>query len=165
MNSDGGSSIALPVRTMQIIWFAMLMGVSAFGAFVFLSHRGPPLAEPFITYIAVTSVAMALVMSFILPSVMSNAAIKATIASLRDMPQENAWAALVGVYQTKLIIGLAMLEGSAFFAIVAYQIEGLWWSLAAAGVALFFIVLRFPVASRVEYWCRSEYETVKMDSP
>jgi hypothetical protein len=165
MNSAGGSSIALQVRTMQIIWFAMLMGASVFAAFVFVSHSDPPSAEPFITYIAITSVAMALVMSFILPSVMSNAAIKATMESLRDMPQENAWAALAVVYQTKLIIGLAMLEGSVFFAIVAYQIEGLWWSLAAAGVALFVMVLRFPTISRVEDWCRSEYETAKMDSP
>src|SRR5207247_2639708 len=57
--------------------------------------------------------------------------------SVREAPERSArWWAL---YQVRLIITAAMLEGVIFFQLIAYLIEGVAWSLGLA--ALFLVAL------------------------
>ena len=64
--------------------------------------------------------------------------------SLRDV------AALVAGYQTRLIIRCALIEGAAFFAIVAFMIERQLLSLVVAGALLLALLSCFPTRSKVE---------------
>ena len=54
-----------------------------------------------------------------------------------DPRSDEAFLAFAPVYQTELIIKLALLEGAAFMNGVAYLVEVQWWSLAVMGTLLF----------------------------
>lgn len=57
-----------------------------------------------------------------------------------------------GVFMTRHLIRLALLEGAAFFNIVATFIEHNWWSLGIAGVLVGWMLTNFPTRNRVERW-------------
>jgi hypothetical protein len=59
-----------------------------------------------------------------------------------------------------MIVGLALLEGMAFFNIIACIIEHNWWSLAIAGCLALWMLMVFPSRNRVEQWI----ETQRMNS-
>jgi hypothetical protein len=59
---------------------------------------------------------------------------------------------LAQLYQTQLIIGAAMLEGGAFFAVIAYMLERNPIALVTAIVLLGALAARFPTADRVNAW-------------
>ena len=71
--------------------------------------------------------------------------------------------ALYGVYRTKLILGLAMLEGMAFFNIVACIMEHNWWSLALAGCLIVWMLMAFPSQGRVERWIETQRMNLGFD--
>jgi hypothetical protein len=58
----------------------------------------------------------------------------------------------MGTWASATIIGLALLEGAAFFADVAYMQEGQPLALGVAGAAVMLILLRFPTESRLRGW-------------
>jgi hypothetical protein len=67
---------------------------------------------------------------------------------------------LSGVYQTRLIIGCAMIEGAAFFCLIAYLLERRPLSLIVAGVLLLLLISQIPTVSKVESWVESELSTI-----
>jgi hypothetical protein len=62
---------------------------------------------------------------------------------------------LVQAYQTGLIVGLALLEGAAFFNLVAYMVEKQWWTITIVAALLFWMLLAFPTRTRVTQWLES----------
>lgn len=64
----------------------------------------------------------------------------------------------LGVYQTRLITKLALLEGAAFINIVALQAEQSWWSLGTAGFVVILMIAGFPTRSKIEFWTQSQKE-------
>lgn len=56
------------------------------------------------------------------------------------------------LFMTRHIIRLALLEGAAFFNIVATIIEHNWWSLGIAGLLVGWMLTQFPTRNRVEAW-------------
>src|SRR5271157_3756311 len=105
------------IRTCQIIIGAMIMGVVTLLA---------------ITYLAVASGLIVLVLSFVVPKVnvaqaRRRMALEGPTATTEVGPSEpkqlypaSYTGKLAQLYQTQLIIGSAMLEGAAFFATIAY---------------------------------------------
>jgi hypothetical protein len=155
MNEESTSLTMKQVRTMQIIWFAMLAGVSTFAVVAVFLHREAPanlVLSRFLLFFAPASI----LMSFLVT------AIRRVLPELRSEDAEVAYPRLVAFYQTTLIVALALLQGSAFFALVAYQLEGVWWALAIAGIVVFLMLLHFPTLGRVEAWCRTWHETIRM---
>jgi hypothetical protein len=70
---------------------------------------------------------------------------------------------LAFVYQTQKIMGAAMNEGCAFFALIAYMIEG---NVIALGLALLLIAgvaLRFPRRDQVAAWIDDQLGRLDMD--
>ena len=63
---------------------------------------------------------------------------------------------LHGVFQSKTIVGLALLEGAAFLNIVALIVEHNWWSLAIAGGLVFWMLAMFPTRTRVTQWIETQ---------
>jgi hypothetical protein len=76
-------------------------------------------------------------------------------AALREI------AGLVGKFQTRLIIRCALIEGAAFFAIVAYMIERQVLSLVVAGALLLALLSCFPTRSKVEETVEGERREIK----
>lgn len=154
------------VLTMQIISGALLVGVVIFlGMAVFIVAQNGPMNRqadvPLITYLAVGFFAIQLILWQVVPNVMVNAQLL-RIASGTWTPPPN-WpshdprystdeARLVGLYQTRLIIGAALLEGAAFFACIAFLLEGDYVSLFVAGVLILLMVGTFPTRQRVQSW-------------
>lgn len=140
--NDDRNQLVQQVRVMQIIVFALAMGVVTLGLVVLLvvgpSERQEVPGkefEPFISYVGAAAAVVCTVVGVVLPRQMS-----------RQMPHT------VETYQTTLIIGAALFEGPAFLNVMAYMLEGQAFSLAIAAVLLVFILLLFPTASRVEEW-------------
>jgi hypothetical protein len=161
MNDD--STRAVQVRTMQVIWFGLVMGATFYaGIVLFLGMPKQP-DQPLVSYIALAFAAGAVVMSLILPSVVGRQLANQALSSLpHDIPQETIMQSLMTAYQTRMIIALSILEGATFFVLVSYWIEGMWWTLVAAGILWLMLLARFPSPARVEEWCRSEYETAML---
>lgn len=140
--SDERDPIPQQVRAMQIIVFALAMGVVTF-ALVLLLVIGPGEREeapgkefePIISYVGLAVAGGCAVVGVVLPRVLA-----------RQMP------ATAETYQTTLIIGAALFESPAFLNLTAYMLEGQAFSLAVAGVMLVFILLLFPTVGRVREW-------------
>ena len=71
--------------------------------------------------------------------------------------------ALMTIFQTKTIIASALTEAPAFFAAIAYLIEGNPMALALAGVLTVIVAMRFPVRRRVEHWLAGQLERLGRD--
>jgi hypothetical protein len=65
---------------------------------------------------------------------------------------------LMAVFQGKIIVGAAMLEGGAFFAAIAYLVEGGPIALALAVVLWLGIAAHFPTLPRVIGWIERQLE-------
>jgi hypothetical protein len=162
--------LARVIRPMQIIVAALAAGVLAFMVVALLVRGSREPAQANLVYIALAFSLIALVAWAILPNLMTNQA-RRQIAERSNPPRgTTAPSADVGevghlaaVYQTRLIIGAAILEGAAFFNLVAYLVEGHALGLAAAVVLLVMMILfHFPTFSRLEDWVRREMETIQL---
>ncbi len=173
------------IRTCQIIVGAMIMGVATFLAIALFVTQvavnpapAPPgggaggaaiaapgdFSLPVITYLAVASGLIVLVLSFVVPKIniaraRRQIALAGPIATTEGVPPEpkqlypaGYTGKLAQLYQTQLIIGAAMLEGAAFFATIAYMLERNPIALATAIVLLGALVARFPTSDRVNAW-------------
>jgi len=59
---------------------------------------------------------------------------------------------LAAIYQTSMIIGSALIEGIAFFAIVVVLLEQSVWALVIACATVLKLFLRIPTESRIQNW-------------
>lgn len=148
------SDITQRVRVMQIINAALIMGVVFFAVIVVfvMDGLGQPAGGMMMSILGAGFAGMAIVIHFIVPNIL-----------VVNMTKEHAekfdadgWC---GVYQTKLIIGLAILEGAAFFNVIVVQMEHQWFPLAIAGVLLFWMLVQFPTETRVRQWIESRQMT------
>ncbi|HMF38150.1 MAG TPA: hypothetical protein VKF17_16005 [Isosphaeraceae bacterium] len=173
------------IRTCQTIVGAMIMGVATFLAIALFVTQvavnpapappgggagGAAIAAPgdsslsVITYLAVASGLIVLVLSFVVPKIniaraRRQIALAGPIATTEGVPSEpkqlypaGYTGKLAQLYQTQLIIGSAMLEGAAFFATIAYMVERNPIALATAIVLLGALIARFPTSDRVNAW-------------
>jgi hypothetical protein len=58
----------------------------------------------------------------------------------------------MAVRQTTMLVGLAPLEGAAFFGCIAYLMEAQPLALVVPGIAMFLMLCRFPTRNRVRDW-------------
>src|SRR6516165_4378201 len=96
-------------------------------------------AMPIISYVGVAFAVVDVIVFFTIPRLVGVAASRkaAREAGPEDAP-DGQDAFLCGIFQTRLIIGYAMLEGAAFLQGIAYIVEGQLFSLAL-GLALVLI--------------------------
>jgi hypothetical protein len=162
-------------RTMQIIVAAMAAGVIIFfGIVVAIADMqpGPPPDEPRLTYIAIVAAFAALIVAIVFPGIVQRSQRQAILAgkstplacanALKSLPEDvRELAPLVNGYQSALIIRSALLEGAAFFCLVAYMLEHNALSLAGAGMMLLFMLFGFPTRSKVEEAIETERTTIE----
>jgi len=154
-------------RTTSIIVFALCGGVIAFGAYVLFFHEiKQAQAMGMLTYGSLGFAGLETVMCLIVPQVLvrSGRKLMAT-GSLKYQGSEGPTVhtdagKLALVYQQTTIIGCALLEGAAFFALIAYMIEGHLAALIAAVVMLIGVALHMPLGDRLSSWVENQLQII-----
>ena len=170
MASTGDGDALTPfVRTAQIITFGLSMGVASFLAIAVLSLRAGRIfaADPFTLRGTLTPLALAFAATaLVVHRALRAAIVGKKVASLarrerlaeadqRDLPIEPPRGdveALLPIYLSDMIIGMAILEWAAFFAAIAYFLEGSAATLAASLALVGVILWGLPTRARVEDW-------------
>ncbi len=140
------------VRVMQIITGALVAGVGAYFAYAVISAEEFSDSPGLMTSIAIGLAVLAIAAKLIVPGM---------IGSGKDAKSPTD---LIGIYQTRLIVGLALLEGSAFLNITMFTLEQHWWLLAATGVQIILMLASWPTRSKVEFWIRTQQEMATLES-
>jgi formate/nitrite transporter FocA (FNT family) len=156
--SDFDAALERRLIPMRIIAFAMPLGaVVALGLFLYLRMQGqfpPPPGTPVLTLVAYGFGLLILFAYLLVPRQMV-AASRQRLARSTDGGSAGEW---LSIYQLRLIMRLALLEGATFFFLVVYLVEGLPISLAGAGVLLLGMLALFPTRTGVENWITSQRE-------
>jgi len=128
----------------KIIASSLIGGVLAFAGVAIVLRLGkPPAPGSLISSVAAGVVAATVVIRQV---------VLGLFAGRTGDSQGPAPAGPLALYQTRMIVGLALLEGAAFFNLVAYLIEGRWWSLAVTAVPLAFMLAAYPTRTRIRQW-------------
>jgi hypothetical protein len=153
------------VLTMQIIVGALALGIVNFLLVIVFAIKPQaqqnPIGQSLMTYLAVAGAVLAVLASifipFLLAAPMRKSALDASAGSkATGSKDETNIGPLAQMYQTQLIVRCALIEGAAFFSLVAYMLEGQTTALATAGVLLLILLAHFPTRSRLEAWIESE---------
>lgn len=140
----------------QIIAGALMMGVIMFaGVTVAIHLSNPPQPggnkDSFMFMVAVVFLVFDLIARFIVLKVMDrNMAQKLADRESEQLIPED----ILGAYQTRLIVSLALLEGVAFFCLVAFMIEHRWESFGLAVFLLLMMAANFPTENKFRNWVR-----------
>ncbi|MDA0586889.1 MAG: hypothetical protein O2820_07610 [Planctomycetota bacterium] len=140
------------VKGMKIVTVALIMGVVVFlGVATFIkSDPDPNAGTPMMTYMAAGFALINLGVRAVMLTVIPKNQIQQQRQHITD--SEEGRKRLAGIYQSRLIIGMALCEGSAFFAIIAWMSES---NELALGVILFLVtvmIMSFPFRQRVLDW-------------
>lgn len=159
------------LRTMQIIAGALLLGVVAFLAIVLIIVLGRPNGAGIapagnmlvLSIVAVMFLVVQAPLAFLVPAFQTRAALRRIAAGTWQLPPganaasfQTDTSKLLVVRQTSMIIGLALLEGIAFFGCIAYLMEAQPFVLVVVIVAAILMLLIFPTEGRVRAWLEQQ---------
>jgi uncharacterized membrane protein (DUF485 family) len=156
--------VAAVTRVLQIIMFALAMGVASYLAVTLATADGPLDPNPEITYGGIMFAIVGIVVGFVLNAVIAGKQrqqLAATAESGDESGLSRDAGALLGGYQTRRIIQGALLEGPAFLNIFAYQQARETYSLAIVGLLLAGLVMLIPLRPLVERWLENELREVR----
>jgi hypothetical protein len=156
---------------MQIIASALILGsliLLAIAVVVVQQNEGQgtiTLAEGGLPIVSLMALAMLVIeapIAFLLPRLMARNAITqrakqspgtfvTAAENQRGGPTSDA-SFLLGLYQTTMIITMALFQGSSFFGSIAYILEAGPIALGVSAVATLLLLSRFPTESRVQTW-------------
>jgi hypothetical protein len=173
-----GALIAGPIPLLAIAYFIGPMLASPQpGAAQAGAPAGQPSDERFraiLEYTAMGAGAMAVLMSFIVPRVISSSGRRSVAqsthavqpgrsapkgAKLQTMDEQRA--KLLPQFQSQLIVRAAILEGAAFFATVVYLLTGNPIVAGAAILLLVGMLAVFPTRARVDLWLERQQEKLR----
>lgn len=150
--------LALQVRTMQIIVAALTMGCGTFLAVVlFLRSGGRPVVEtPLVTFGSLAACMGLLAARAVVPRLFAGAALRQVTPQVHEAQRRGdlqaVYSQLVQIYQTRMIVGAALLEGAAFLMGIAYLIEGRTVALLLAALLVVGVASHVPTQSGVARW-------------
>lgn len=161
------------VLVSQIIASALAAGVSVFLAIAMFLRLGKGVFAPnpwdvmpprnIISLMALMMAAVVTILSFAIPRQIA-AGMRKLVASGKTASGlgefRGEMSELYGIYQTQMIVGLALLEGGAFFNGIALLIEGHAPNLIAAVVLLLLILARFPTEQKIENWAQDQRQAL-----
>lgn len=162
---------------MQIIVGALLLGVVTFGLIVVAVVVGPQQLQPRADMMTIMAAAFALVSigaSLLIPQMLVAAARRQIATGKWQPPAPGAMmppalaelgeaGQLVMVYQTAMIVGAALLEGAAFFGIIATMIEKSSLALAVSGVCVVLLLAKMPTIGRLSNWLDAQSRAMEAD--
>jgi hypothetical protein len=161
--------------TMQIVAGALTAGAIIFlGVVLFVVHgrhngqgMGPPGGLPIVSLMAVVMLGVLGPLAFIVPGILTKAALRQILTGAWKTPPgadptafATVGAKLMAVRQTTMILGLALLEGTAFTGCTAYLMEAQPFVPGVVGVAIVLMLCKFPTAARVRAWLERQAEAL-----
>jgi hypothetical protein len=156
---------------MQIVAGALVLGVVVFLAVAVVigsnrpagAGRAPAGDLPIISLVAAVLLAVQAPLAFLLPGLVTRNGLRQIASgSGRSFPDPGAAegntdvARLLGLWQTTLIIGLALLEGTAFLGCIAFLVEAQPFAVAVVLVSLLLMAVKFPTEGRVLAWLEQQ---------
>lgn len=139
------------VLVMQIITAAILAGPVFFLLIVFVILEDQPPRDPLHAYFAAAFAALMIFGHFLIRLRPKRSALPESKQGEHfDPHSDEVFLALAPVYQVELIVKIALLEGAAFYNIIAYYLERQWWSLAVVAMLLGLIAIQFPTVTRIQ---------------
>ena len=158
LNQKQMAALDASVRTVQIIAFALIMGIISF--FVLLGflveweavHTDfSLLANAGLVFGGLTAV-----MASVIARLVSRSALQVALEHLKESgtspKDELGMRTLVGVFQTKLIVQYALLESAAFFNGVLFFVDKSIVSLVAGVAVTLMMIALFPRTSQIHDW-------------
>lgn len=151
-------SIAGVTRVLQIVVASLVAGVTVF---LMIALALGPVAKPppaivaglpLITAVALLFALISSPMSIVVPRLIT----ESRLGQIAQGPPTSDQDQLVATYQTRTIVGAAMNEGPAFFAAVAFMLEGNPIALGLVLLLLIGIAARFPTVPKVEAWVEDQ---------
>jgi hypothetical protein len=157
------------LRTMQIVAGTLLMGVVVFVGIalylVLVQHNGQGIAAPpnpnlpALSVLAVAMLGINATLAFVIPRRLTRLALRRILSGtwpirpgIPPTTYATGRAKLMALLQTEMIVGLALLEGSAFLGCTAYMLEAQTLILGVPAVVVVLMVCRFPTEGRVRGW-------------
>ncbi len=159
-----------PLRTARLVVVALVAGVAAFAVFaVMRGIQQEPADDATVSMVMALMGVMIIVSWFFVPSQVVNQARRGIAAGTWPPPHQAAQAPttdagkLGALFVTKTIVGASLLEGGAFGNLIAFMLEGQWYSLVLAAVLLLGIVLAFPVEFLVVGWVEDQLKQIELE--
>ena len=162
IDEQAQAEIGRIAQTLKIIVFALASGVFAFAMVVlFQGLPDPQVPLGMLTLISLFFAFGAIAASMVVPRVIATTMVRqiaegkspaSSGGTSNSIAPETTAGKLAAVYPTKTIIACALLEGAAFFALVALMFEGHIVALVLAAVLFIAILLHFPTTGRVTDW-------------
>lgn len=161
------------LRVMQIIAGALIVGVLSFGGIAcFLvfgqmqkaaQPDGPPGGQEggmnILVYMAAGMAFLNVLLSFVVPNAIANSGVQAVAKKAQDGtstgPKELI-GRLLGVAQMRMIIAMALVEGAAFFGLIAFIQTKSLIALAIVGGLLFVLAIHFPTKFKLDGWLEDQ---------
>ncbi len=145
-------------RTAQIIAGALIAGVLMFAVVAFIVGKGEgPDRMPVVSVIAAAIAGINLVLRFVVPAIVVSSQTKSVVGTAEPKLTQL----LAGIYQTKMIVGMAVLEGAAFLNLVAYIVEKQVWSYGVVACLLTVMIISFPSQTQFENWAEDIKRNLK----
>lgn len=161
------------LRIMQIIAGALIAGVLSFAGVASVIVLGqapaaqpegpPPAAAPngseIVMYLAMALAAVAAMMSFVVSNLVSAAGVKGVAKMAQDgtaTGSKELFGRLLAVAQTKMIIAMALIEGAAFFNLIAFIITKSLIPPAVVGALLLVMAIHFPTKFKLARWLEDQ---------
>jgi hypothetical protein len=157
--------------TMRIIAVALIASVVTFGGIAsFIVFGQPQAAQPvgqppaqngaeIVMYLAMAFAAVAVVMSFVVPNLIAAAGVKGVAKMAQDgtaTGPKELFGRLLAVAQIKMIIALALVEGAAFFNLIAFIITKSLIPPAVVGALLLVMAIHFPTKFKLALWLEDQ---------
>jgi hypothetical protein len=136
------------ILTTRIIWGALIASVLLFFAIVLTITASKPAEPALISFIGAGFAALLIIARFFIPATAAKSMIKSHVEPSSELVD---WQ-LYSVYQTKKIIGMALLEGATFFNLICYMQERVIWTLGIIGVLLLLMFSMFPSLTQFRSW-------------
>lgn len=153
------------LRVVQVIVSALVAGALSFLIItVFMASKTGPASEakttegsPLIFYVGLAATVLAIMARLVVPNAIEAAGRRALAAEPLPHPgtpadRSNLDGRLMALYQRRLIVAAALIEGPTFLLSTAYMLEHSQAALIVAMVMIALIAIHFPTQSRVSNW-------------
>jgi hypothetical protein len=163
---DHDAVLSPQLRTMRIILLALVLGVVIFFVIaVVMRGQGaqPAPPTPLLTYLGLGLAGVQIVLSALIPGLIVTGGRRQLARTPQSAAAPDDLRKLLGLYQTRLIVGSALLEGAAFFLLVAYLVEGDLAALGGVVVLVALLLVRFPTRPGLESWLAEQQERLSQE--
>lgn len=181
-DSQWQEELAPVTRQLQIIVGALVAGTVSFLAIVLVMTANKAIERlqadlPIMTFVALAFAASAVLARVIAPRIIVTQGRRKILRGTWQPPQGPAASARTAAFlertgdagklamllTTRTIVAAAILEGAAFFALVAYMLERSPLSLIVAVALILALILHIPTCSRTVHWIEEQLNLLRQE--